>query len=530
MFYLDGPVPLRYHYFWFILCSLVDQAGGEWVTARHAFFASVFWCGIALACAIAAYLRFFVSNQQLLSPRWIFKGILLLAVTGLDIIPTISLMRFRHTLYTDMEAWNEAVTSWLGSLLWVPHGVAALVAGVTGFLMLFHAPNLERPRRRWMTAALAGVLLATMLGDDIYVSLVIAVSLTLWTMITFCTGLRNHTALLVFAGVVTALVALPYLMSLTGAARPGGFLHFTVRDFHGARAFGLHTEFPELWQTYFVRLAFLPLNYFLELGFFLMVGVLYLTRLWRLRRFEPYQMAAVVMLFASIVICTFFKSGASTNNDLAWRGFLPAQFMLLIWAAEMFRSRQQDRQKEWTAVSRMYAILGPALPLLLVIGFVSTAYSAGTLRMAEISSDSGTEHAIGKRNLSARRVYQELRQVLPATAVVQQNPALDNPVYWGIYANRQTAVEGYRCGNEFGGTGDGCAEIYPALLAIFGSGAQADQVEPLCLRLHIDVLVVTSGDPVWSNPDSWVWKRTPLVSADEVRAFLMKPASFAESR
>jgi len=25
--YLDGPAPFRYHYFWFILCSLVDRAG-----------------------------------------------------------------------------------------------------------------------------------------------------------------------------------------------------------------------------------------------------------------------------------------------------------------------------------------------------------------------------------------------------------------------------------------------------------------------------------------------------------------------
>jgi len=530
MFYLDGPVPLRYHYFWFILCSLVDQAGGAWVTARHAFFASVFWCGIALACAIAAYLRFFVSNRDPISPRWIFKGILLLAVTGLDIIPTISLMRFSHILYTDMEAWNEAVTSWLGSLLWVPHGVASLVAGVTGFLILFHAPSLERPPQRWMTAALAGVLLATMLGDDIYVSLVIAAFLTLWTVVSLCTGLRNHTALLMVAGMVTAVVALPYLISLTAAARPGGFLHFTVRDFHGGRALGLSTEFPKLWETYLARLAFLPLNYLLELGFFLIVGILYLSRIRRLRRFEPYQMAAAVMVSTSVFICTFFKSGASTNNDLAWRGFLPAQFMLLIWAVELLRSRREPPQEQWTASSRLYAILAPALPLLLVIGLVSTAYSAGTLRMAEISSDGGAEHVVGKRNLAARRVYEELRQVLPATAVVQQNPALDNPVYWGIYADRQTAVEGFRCGNEFGGTGDGCAEFYPALVAIFDSGAQADQVETLCRRLHIDVLVVTSGDPVWSNPDSWVWKKTPLVSANDVRAFLMKPASFAESR
>ncbi len=152
--------------------------------ARNAFFAGTIWCGIGLACAIAAYLRFFTKEGQTISSSWIFKGVLLLAVTGLDIIPTF-LLTFRNIHYMDMEAWNEAVTSWLGSLLWAPHSVAALVAGVTGFLIVFHAPSLDRPSQRWMTAAVAGVLLATMVGDSIYVGLVMAVFLTLWTVTTF---------------------------------------------------------------------------------------------------------------------------------------------------------------------------------------------------------------------------------------------------------------------------------------------------------------------------------------------------------
>lgn len=52
----------------------------------------------------------------------------------------------------------------------------------------------------------------------------------------------------------------------------------------------------------------------------------------------------------------------------------------------------------------------------------------------------------------------------------------------------------------------------------------------LCRRLKIDVLVVTSGDPVWNIPDSWVWKRYPLISNGDARAFLMKTPVFAEKR
>jgi hypothetical protein len=423
----------------------------------------------------------------------------------------------------DMEAWNEPVTSWFGSLLWAPHSVASLVAGLTGFLILYHAPTLDRPRQRWMAAALAGILLVTMLGDSIYVGFVMAVFLTLWTLTTFFAGWRNHTVLLLIAGFVTVMMALPYLISLTSQAGGGAFLQVTVRDFRGARAFGLPTEFANPWQTYLLRLTLLPLNYLFELGFFLAAGILYLSRLWHSRRFDPGQIAAIMMVFTSVLICTFLKSGVITNNDLGWRGFLPAQFMLLIWAEELFRSWQEQR----TGASRLYRILAPALPLVLMIGIVSTMYSAITLRVTEILNDQDGEHAIGKKNFAARTAYEQLRELLPVTAVVQQNPTLENPVYWGLYANRQTAVGGADCGSAFGGSGRGCEQIYSALAAIFESGAQADQVEPLCRRLKIDALVVTSGDPIWNVPDSWAWKRPPVVSTNDARAFLISSPNLA---
>jgi len=161
------------------------------------------------------------------------------------------------------------------------------------------------------------------------------------------------------------------------------------------------------------------------------------------------------------------------------------------------------------------------------MGILSTLYSAVTLRVVEILNDREDGHSTGKRNFAARQVYEQLREVLPVTTVVQQNPTLENPVYWGIYGNRQTAVGGGKCGSEFGGNGRGCDQLYAALAAIFESGAPPDNVESLCHRLHIDVLVVTSGDPVWSVPDSWVWKRNPLVSAGAARAFLIESASLA---
>src|SRR5262249_20240335 len=161
-----------YHYFWYILSSLIDQLGGASVPPRQAFSASIVWCGFALAGMIALYLRFFVSQGQDPFRSRILKGLVLLTITGLDIIPTLILAKFQNVRYRDMEWWNEAIPSGLGSLIWAPHHVGGLVCGVGAFLVLWHATGSKTPRRRWAAAIVAGIMLATMLGESIYVGLV----------------------------------------------------------------------------------------------------------------------------------------------------------------------------------------------------------------------------------------------------------------------------------------------------------------------------------------------------------------------
>ncbi len=80
----------------------------------------------------------------------------------------------------------------------------------------------------------------------------------------------------------------------------------------------------------------LPVNYFLEFGFFFAAG--WLT--WKEFRVKKraatrQELAAFTMAGVSLAVCTLLKSGVIANNDLGWRGFLIAQFMLLIWAVDL---------------------------------------------------------------------------------------------------------------------------------------------------------------------------------------------------
>ena len=240
-----------------------------------------------------------------------------------------------------------------------------------------------------------GVPLATMVGDSIYVGLVMAVFLTLWTVTTFFAGWRNHTSLLVLAGFVTAILALPYGRK---PHRPGR--RRSVPDLHRPGfprgpsvwfADGVPQTLGDLPAT----VGLLPLNYLLEL-IFLIAGILYLIRLWY-KRFCTQPCCCRDDGFVSVLICTFLKSGLKsaviTNNDLGWRGISPCA----IHAADMGRGSVPILGEKRMSASRPYTVLASVLPLLLMIGIVSTAYSAVTLRVSEILNDRNVEHAIGKK-------------------------------------------------------------------------------------------------------------------------------------
>ena len=87
-FFFPGHAqPLRYHYFWLILCSMVDVAGGAFVGARHAWIGGVIWCGAGFMALVALFFRLIAYRGPETFRRRTLVGILLLGVTGLDILP-----------------------------------------------------------------------------------------------------------------------------------------------------------------------------------------------------------------------------------------------------------------------------------------------------------------------------------------------------------------------------------------------------------------------------------------------------------
>jgi hypothetical protein len=512
--------PLRYHYFWLIPCSLVDVAGDAFVGPRHAWIGGAIWCGAGLLATIALFFRLIAYQGPATFRRRTLIGILLLGVTGLDILPNAAgWVMFSTPLRPTVEWWNEQVDGFTWTALWEAHHLAGLVACLMAFLLLWEAPR-HAGAARWKHACVAGIALASSVGASIYIAFVFGVFLMLWTVVAVTRKWRAEAASLVSAGTLCAVLALPYLASMAGGAASGaGGLPFAfcVRRFFFADEILKAEGLGQAWRLALMNGALLPLNYLLELGFFLAAGLLW----WRRRRArrEPLsraQLAIALMVATSLVVCTFLRSTVIDNNDLGWRGFLVAQFGLLLWSVDVLSDRRYKRSALLTAM--------------LALGAAGTVYDIVMLRMYPVLADRGVlppliwmspDRNLGERNYALREAYEWVENSTAAGAIVQFSPRVvwqDTPGF--LYADRQIAAADQGCLAGFGGDASLCAPMVAAADRLFPErGQSAPQSSGVCRSLGANLLLAKDTDWVWSVKDSWVWRETPLYSNARVRVF-----------
>jgi hypothetical protein len=525
-FYPGHGFPLNYHYFWYLVCAAMARTGGSWVTGRIAVMAGTLWCGAALIAFIALSVNVLGTERPVHRQRQTFFAVALLSITGLDILPTLLRLLLTHSMSPTTEWWNEQVTSWLNLVIWQPHSIAALIANATAMLLLVNLTSKQSLHQRLAVVALAGAALASAAGLSIYVTLAFAVFWMVWVPVLVFRRCRAPAAWTCAAAMIGVLLAMPYLLDLShaAAAAPQMPISFAIRRFFLMEAVvkglggGIH-------QVTLVNALTLPLNYFLELGFFFVVGLRQWQRMWARKRVTDQDILLSVLLVSSILVASFLRSNAIASNDLAWRAVIPAQFVLLIWAVQLWDGGLFVGRTRWSS----------GVGVLLILGAAGPAYDLAMLRLYPVLADhmkSSTlpwltfDHRIGERTYALRQTYERLNAQLPRDAVVQQNPIVyaGDPFY-GLYADRQTATQGEDCGVVFGGAPSMCPGVLAPLRQMFTEpGALAfPSVQAACRALSIDVLVVKDTDPVWRDKGSWVWNQPALLSTPYSRVFSCFP-------
>jgi hypothetical protein len=500
------------YFFWYILGSMIDFMGGSLVDARTALFASIVWCGLALMAMIAFYLR--LRNGRDGGKLWklVFIGIASLLITGLDILPTLTFMRLGNGAIGDLEHWNEQITAWIGSLLWVPHHVASLIAGFVG-VMLVHSIRGQSRTKQFTALVFSGIAFASALGLSVWVTLIFVLFWGIWML--FLYFQKEQRALLfpmTIAGVVALLLAGPFLLGLLSGGsggEAGAFpVSFTVRSFRLADAYLVNSSL--LWKS-LVRLIFLPLNYFFELGFFALAAFIWLKLYKGDFRKNPYYFAEILLLGVSFLIGTFTRSTLIENNDLGWRAWLPGQFVLLIWGVDVLSQFTMPSQKlpAFTPVTKYNLVV------LIALGVATTVLDITLLRFG-YNFAYGSE--AGRHIFSARQAYTVINQTLPEDVIVQYNPAgaINRPS--GLYGMRQSAISDR---TAYGVSPDQYLAKVATVSEIFTQKdvESWDSIDTLCKEHSIDVIVVVQGDPLWESLDLLDKQRASIYTDDYYAVF-----------
>lgn len=491
-YYPEQPLPLFYYYYWFLLCSLVDQLGGDLVTAKHAVFAGTLWGGGLLLAALRLYAGTLDDTEMPASRRTAIAAALLL-VTGLDLLPFVAIhlnaaVQGLPGPMPDLEWWNEQVTAWLAVALWVPHHLGALAICLAAFLLLNAAPP-DRQDLRWSRAAVAGLIFTASLGTSIWVTMTAAVIAAAWCAVLMVWGERATLAVWIAAGTVAALTALPYIQEVA-AARQGGnaAVALGIREFfpltRADRLLGIDIECGQL-----CRLAVLPLNYVLEFGFFALAGILYWRRHgWPKTSGERFLLTAAL---AALAFCSVVKANVAAN-DLGWRGLMFTQFALLLWAAPLVAEIPRR----------------PLLRAAAILGLGATLIQVVQLRA----------HPADPRDADLRRTYEWLASHTAEDAILQHNPAVMFEPLHALYGNRQAVFSDWLYGALYGIGADDAKALQSDLATLFASPAlPSPAVADLAGRYHITHLVAKAEDPVWSVPDSWVWQSEPVFATTTTR-------------
>jgi hypothetical protein len=511
----NGPVYLTFlYYFWYILCSLVDQLGGNIVSARTALIASNAWCGLGLMATIALYLRLRNPDHSEKIWRSAILGIGSLAVSGLDIIPLSLMMIATRQIFLDVEHWNAQVTAWVGSFLWVPHHVAGLIACLTA-VMLIYSVRGQSLRRAYIAMTVAGMAFASALGLSVWVTLVFVVFWGGWIVSIFIENKeRDRIIPMIYAGIVALILAFPFLAGMTGGGSGSSQFPIALE----VRTFYLFEPLISAWPPIAHALAsliILPVNYLFELGFFLIVGILWFQiRVKDAPHLTSFHTAEILLLVIVFILGSFLRSTLIENNDLGWRAWLPGQFILLIWGVDVleilvFSAAPLSKTNRASGKGRNLLIT------LAAIGIMTSVLDVVCLRIAW-PVKAGEDMA--KRMYSARLAYDYLRDQVPADSITQNNALdeLDRPA--GLYGTHQMVIADR---TAFGVPLPVFQDIVNKIGVIFTSQNESNWqgMDSLCREYSIDILIFKDTDPVWDSLPTLESFRPPIYKNNNYELF-----------
>ncbi|MCW5822537.1 MAG: hypothetical protein KIT34_07015 [Cyanobacteria bacterium TGS_CYA1] len=519
MFFPGHPLGLYYYYFWFTLPALAAKCSFHQSSAYASTIAGTIWTGIAFIGLFKHIADLFFSGNA----KMVQTSIVLLMVSGLDVLLVAPINIFarltnKPQVLDSVEWWSlDQVSAFVEMLLWVPHHLTGCIAVFIGiFLFLSGVEN-----KKWLHLIAASICFASAAGSSVYLFIVGTASLCVY-MLLLSISKKEISGLLKLVSTLGICLALasPFFFDLHNinaqsdskirmAVRSSGLIRFVIHPDHKnfshtqSDQIGLAQPDTSNWSE---NLLLLLLNYPFELGFYFLAAMLY----WWKKPVEKKDWLFLSIFGASLFIATFFRSTIH-NNDLGWRGLIPAQIVLLFWAADYLTTGINFRIKKLSSIT---------LTLLLLIGTATSLYDLYLLRFSQLYSNRDLQENDPKKNYAIRLAYQNIVSVCPQKGIIQANPMHARDPFMGLYSQRQTIASDQEYGPLFGVDLNAYRDQVTKLMPLFNGGLSSQSVRDLCDNEKIFALVIKWSDPVFNDKSSWVSELTPFYQNEFVKVFV----------
>lgn len=504
-----------YHYYWVLYAAVISVLTGLTSNTRPVILSGIAWTGAVFLICVSLAGRYF-SKKGASSKLAPLCAVALLLVSNLYVLIVVPLCNYLQRQFCCMDWWTkDQMASFLELMMWCPHHISGLIAGIAGTVLLLEAGACGAKGKRILLACGAGACLASQLGLSAYIAVGVGITWVIWMVVSWLQARKQDAVCTLIGCGAAAAISIPFLLqAVTSSGHQSlGAIHLGIRRFEV-----IFVIFPQLlaapnFLKDLIYFLVVPINYLFGWGFIMVGGALY----WWQRRGQPIErkhLFLALLLAVGFMLGTFVRS-SDYSNDFGWRTLLLANLALFIWTVQFLAER---------IVFAGRLKLSPLCWAFVVVGITSTLYSLSLDRTAMVQLYDP------KQILGFRQVYERLNRSLISQAIVQHNPAVHRTlvpdIFALLYSHRQAV-----CSEDMHGilTGDNLAEYdrtAQEVESLFNGISPADALD-ICRRNKIDVVIVRNSDPIWNDSHAWV-THFPLVASNSfARAYLIRAQALA---
>lgn len=480
MFGLAGqPAPLPYYYLWhFSAADLALSAGVTGWEAEIALTWFTAFASLALMMGLAAWIG-----------RSTIGAILVLAIAATASVRPFLADIFGYRWANDVTGWPTGFGAWLFQTTWAPQHAQSAACTIIALLLLSNLASTGLAGATVLALLVAaGFESSSWVGG---VTFLLTASLLLpWTLACAADGSRwRLIGWVLLAAVLSIALTAPFINEqITAlAARDAGF------PISISPAEVLGDSVPDAFRRPFDIPAFYLLYLPVELGAIYLIGMIMLARFWLAGHRGEQACVLRVMLCtvaAGFFITDMLQSTLAHNNDLAWRGALPAIMVLIAVASGGLAACWKD--------------LPPVLRVLTIGLIIPGVIQGGYFIRSNIDIPFGPD---GRAFTASIAMWKAVRQVSDRSERIASNPnflAGMTPwpanISWALLAERRSCYAGSELAVAFIPLPKPVlSEIDRRFVRVFEGHPEPDDLRDLALFYDCGLAVVNFSDQAWAH-------------------------------